>query len=76
MQLRDRAGGLGAQHAAPLHFCAGIYFFAGFSLFDSFVVDSLDEESFVEESLESFESFLSDEDLSSLALSLAGLFPA
>ena len=52
------------------------YFLAGFSFLYSFVEESFDEESLLEESLESLESFLSEEDFSSLADSLAGDFPA
>ena len=54
-----------------------------FSFFESLLLesfdDSLDEESLEEESfesLESFASFLSDADFSSLAASAAGDFPA
>ena len=67
----------------PYVFVVRAYFLVDFSFFESLLLesfdDSLDEESLEEESLESlesFDSFLSDEDFSSLAASAAGDFPA
>ena len=56
--------------------CWPVYFLAGFSFLESLADESLDEDSLLEESFASLESFLSDEDLSSLADSPARDFPA